>query len=81
MKTASPGRILWVRMAEMASSSQSKGRARSSARCISLGTALCLMTAPSGARFPRSTAMVPFLPMGAPKLRMMSVRARPVLAR
>ena len=65
----------------MASSSQSKGRAVSSARCISLGTALCLMTAPSGARLPRSTAMVPSSPMGAPKLRMMSVRLQPVFAR
>ena len=62
----------------MASSSQSKGRAFKMAWCISLGTALCLTTLPWGARLPFSTAMVPFVPMGSPKVRMMSVRCRPV---
>ena len=47
----------------MHSSSLSKGRALRTAENISLGQAVCLMTAPSGARLPLSTAMEPSVPM------------------
>ncbi len=65
MNTASPGWMFRANTAAMASSSQSKGLARKTARCISSGTAECLTTAPSGARLPRRMAMVPWLPMGS----------------
>ena len=61
----------------MASSSQSNGRAVRMARNISFGTAECLTTAPSGARFPFRIAMVPSLEMGSSKGLMISVRFSP----
>ena len=48
----------------MASSSESKGRAFSTARNISLGTAVCFTSAPWGARLPLRMAMAPSALMG-----------------
>ena len=63
INTASPFCTLCFNTASRHSSSLSKGLARRTTLNISFGQAVCLITAPSGARFPLSTAMLPSVPM------------------
>ena len=80
MNTASPGWICLWSTAWRASSSLSKGRAFRVAWNISLGQAVCLITAPSGARLPFRMAMAPSVPMALSKGWMMSCQVVPHLA-